>query len=171
MALGSELRIQNLKIVDIALGTLGANTALLLSSQMATTIDRAFLVKKVKYWLKISGLTAGEGPLIAGISNGDASVAEVAAAFGELNTVGPSDTTQERTQDNVANVWQNTWRPFRSNANAVEAELYDEISLGKGMVARENQGIALDIFNADAAALTTGAVCKGTVQLWGVWLK
>ncbi len=171
MALGSELRIQNLKVNNVALGTLAGETAILLSSQMATTIDRAFLVKKIKYFLKLSGVTAGNGPFLIGLSSGDASLAEVAAAFTEINTVGPSDTSQERTQDNVSNVWQNSWRQPEDKANGQILELHAEVSLKKGMVARENQGVGLHLWNADPDALDTGAIVKGIVQLWGVWLK
>ncbi len=165
------LVIQNLSVDDVALGTLASDAALLLSSEFATTIDRTFLIKKIKYFLKISGLTQGNGPLICGLSRGDASAAEVAAAFTELNSVGPSDTTQERTQDDVWNVLQNSWMPFRGEGDGASEELFDEISLGKGLPALENQGVQLHVFNADAAALDTGGVVKGRVQLWGVWLK
>ncbi len=165
------LVIQNLIVSDVALSTLGARTAALLSSSFGTTIDRAFLIKKIVYSLMLSGITAGEGPFTIGLSNGDASLAEVAAAFDEINTVGPSDTTQERTQDNVWNVIQKTWRQPEFKSTAAIAELHEEVTLGKGMPAIENRGVALHLFNHDAAALTTGAVVKGTVQLWGVWLK
>ncbi len=165
------LTIQNLSVDDVALGTLASDSALLLSSEFATTIDRTFLIKKIRYFLMISGLTAGNGPLLAGLSRGDASAAEVASAFTEFNSVGPSDTTQERTQDNVWNVIQNSWRAFKPGGTAAEMHLDVEISLGKGIPALENAGVQLHLFNADAAPLDTGGVCKGRVQLWGVWLK
>ncbi len=171
MAHGHDLRIQNLTVANVALSTLAARTAILLSSQFATTLKRTFLIKKIKYHLFISGITGGEGPFTAGLARGDATTAEVAAAFDEINTVGPQDTSQERTQDNVWNVSQNTWRQFESEANATEAELHGEMPIAKGIPALEDQGVQLMLFNHDSSALTTGAVVKGTVQLWGVWLS
>ncbi len=165
------LTIQNLTVSDIALGTLGARTAAVLSSQFGTSINRTFLIKRVKYALMLSGITAGEGPFTIGLAPGDASLGEIAAAYDEINTVGPSDLTQERTQDNVWNIIQNSWVQPEFESTAVIAELHEEITLGKGMPAVENAGVQLALFNHDAAALTTGAVVKGTVQLWGVWLK
>ncbi len=171
MAHAHALRIQNLTVSNVGLATLAARTAILLSSQFATTLTRTFLIKKMKYMLFISGITGGEGPFTAGLARGDVTIAEVNAAFDEINTVGPSDTTQERTQDNVWNVSQNTWRSFESEANATEAELHGEFGFKNGIPALENQGVQLMLFNHDASALTTGAVVKGTVQLWGVWMK
>ncbi len=164
------LSIQNLIVNDTALGTLGSRTAALLNSSFTTTLTRTFLIKKVVYNLMISGITTGEGPFTAGLSRGDASLGEVAAAFDEINTVGPEDLTQQRTQDNVWNVLQMTWQQFEFKSAATLAELHTQLSL-KGMPAVENQGVALHLFNHDGAALTTGAVVKGTVQLWGVWLN
>ncbi len=163
--------IQNLTVSDVALSTLASRTAIQLSTQFSTTIARSFLVKRIKYFLLISSITGGEGPFTACLAPGDASLAEIAAAYDDVNSVGPQDTTQERTQDNVWNIWQNSVRQFESKANATEAELHVEIPMGKGMPALENQGVQLVLFNHDGAALTTGAVVKGTVQLWGVWLK
>ncbi len=171
MAHAHDLRIQNLTVSNIALGTLAARTAAQLSSQFGTSLTRTFLIKKIKYALFISGITGGEGPFTAGLAPGDASLAEIAAAFDEINTVGPSDLTQERTQDNVWNVSQNSWVSFESKANATEAELHEEMPLKNGIPAREAQGVQLALFNHDGSALTTGAVVKGTVQLWGVWMK
>ncbi len=171
MAHAHDLRIQNLTVADVALGTLASRTALQLSSQFSTTLTRTFLIKKIKYFLLISAITGGEGPFTAFLARGDASIAEIGAALDEINTVGPEDTTQERTQDNVWNISQNSQRQFESKANATEAELHVEVSFPKGIPAMENAGVQLVLFNHDGAALTTGAVVKGTVQLYGVWMK
>ncbi len=171
MAHAHDLRIQNVAVSNIALGTLAARTAVQLASTFGTSIQRTFLIKRLKYHLFISGITGGEGPFAAGLAPGDASVAEINAAFDEINTVGPEDLTQERTQDNVWNVSQNSWKPFESKANATEAELHMEVAFKNGIPALEGQGVQVALFNHDASALTTGAVVKGTVQLWGVWMK
>ncbi len=166
-----SVQVQNLTIADVALGTLAARTAFQLSTQFSTTIDRTFLMKKLKYIVMISGLTAGEGPFTIGLAPGDASLAEIKAAYDDLNSVGPSDLTQERTQDNIWNILQNTWVPLTEGANATIAQALLEVPLGKGFPAIENQGVQLVLFSHDGGALTTGSVVKGTVQIWGVWLK
>ncbi len=171
MAHAHDLRIQNLTIANVALGTLGSRTAAVLSAQFGTTIDRTFLIKKMTMSILASGITAGEGPFSIGLANGDATLGEIAAAYDEINTVGPSDTTQERTQDNVWNISQNSWKNMEFKSTGAIAELHGEIKFPKGIPALENKGVQLALFNHDGSALTTGTVIKGTVQLWGVWLK
>ncbi len=164
--------IQNMPVNDVALGTLGSRAALTLSSVMSTSIKNTFLVKKIKYFLHVNGLTNGQGDnILVVINKGDATAAEVAQALTELNTVGPEDTTQMRTQDNAWNVWQNTIRALSSRGSADNAYLSEEISLGKGMPAISEQGIAVHAFNNDGSALDTGAVVNGLIQLYGVWLR
>ncbi len=167
-----HLTVQNIPVNDLSLATLASRTAKLLSSSFSTTIKNTFLVKKIKYFLHASALTQGEQDnLLVMIAKGDASTAEVAAALTEINTVGPEDTTQARTADNAWNIWQNTVRAMESRGSATEAQLVAEISLGKGMPAISEQGVAVYLFNNDAVGLAGTPLVNGLVQLWGVWLR
>ncbi len=164
-----KLILQSLNVNNVALSTLAGRAAIAINEEFDTP-ESSFLVKKIRYLLSMSGKTAGEGPLMVGLASGDASAAEIASAMTELNSLGPADTTETLTEDEAWTVWQNTIKAFEENGQAGVITCYKEISLGKGMVARENQGIDAFIFNADPSALTTGISVKGIIQLWGVWL-
>ncbi len=164
--------IQTIPVDDLALSTLAARAAVLLDSAFSTSLKNTFLVKKVKYFLHLSGATAGQAAnILACLNKGDATATEVAQAITELNNVGPEDTTQSLDQDRPWTIWQNTLKGFTPRGTASEAVLIEEISLGKGMPAISGQGISISAFNNDGTALDTGIVVNGMVQLWGVWLR
>ena len=168
----NHLQIQNIPVNNIALSTLGARAALLLASTFSTSIKNSFLVKKVKMMLHLTGATTGAASaILVALGSGDITVTEFAAALTEINTVGPEDTTQIRTSDNVWNIWQKTLSMFADSSDPTVAVIDKEYSLGKGMVARSEQGILAMAFNNDGSALDTGIVVNGLIQLWGVWLR
>ncbi len=123
--------------------------------------------------LMAEGITSSEGPFAFAMAPGDVSAAEAAAAILEGNTAGPDDTTQTRTQDNAYNIIQKTYKMFSVPRTAGEdAWLVLDMKLpGRGLPFNEDQGWNYFIFNLDPAALTTGVVVKGNVQLMGVWLR
>ncbi len=167
-----HLTVQNIPVNDLALGTLASRTVLSLTSIFQTTLKNTFLVKKIRYYLHVGGLTNGQGDnLLICIARGDATASEVGSAFTEVNTVGPADTTQVRTSDNIWNIWQSTVRNMIARGTADNATLIEEISLGKGMPALSEVGILPFVFNNDGTALDTGGVINGVVQYWGVWLR
>jgi len=164
--------IQNLVVNDAALSTLAARAALSINSTFATSIKNSFLVKRIKYLLHLTGATTGQASsIVCALCPGDVTAAEFALALTEINTVGPEDTTQERTADNAWNIWQKTLRGFEDSSDPTVAVLFEEISMGKGMVARSEQGVACQVVNNDGTALDTGIVINGLIQLWGVWLR
>ncbi len=172
----NKLVIQNLVVDDVALGVLGARTAISINSQL-TAISASFLVKKIKYMLKLSDVeNPDEGLMLITPTQGDVTAAEAASAFTEINTAGPSDTTQMLTQDEVWSAWQKAARVMRplpelADANKHEGWLIEEVSLGKGMVAREGVGVSFQAINITNNAMATGATIGGLIQLWGVWLR
>ncbi len=171
----NELVIQNLLVEDVALSTLAARAAISINSTFNAP-DQSFLVKKVKYFLQMTLMPNGEdGHVLVVLNNGDATAIEVAAAFTEINTSGEDDTTQTLTQDNVWSVWQRTARKFWTRSVTASgdqaAQLYADISLGKGMVIQEGQGIAAHAVNLNNNVLATNSVIQGLIQLWGVWLR
>ncbi len=160
----------------------GVNTNLVtLASKAALTIDQtlaglvgAFLIKRVRYFLQLEALAAGEGPLIIGVANGDMNDAEIAAGMIASNTVGPEDVTQVLTQDTA-------WKILRETLEQVESRNQSSTKLStnglwhtmpkRGIPMPRDGGMRTFVFNADTAALTTGAVAKGHVEYQGVWLR
>ncbi len=168
------LKIQNLVVDDVDLSTLAARTMVAVNTAFASTIESTFLVKKIKMMLRVQNVNDNDGPLIACLAPGSATVAEAALALTEINTVGPIDRTQILTEDTAWTVWQNTVRMFEQEATDGTNSHYlinKFISLGRGMPALENEGLNLLIGNISNNPLTTAALVSGIVQLWGVWLR
>lgn len=178
MAHSHRLTILNLEIDDVSISALGAKTAVALSAVLAG-IQNSFLVKRVKYMLKLSGGVNEDELIVVFLNPGNASLAEVQQALTQVNTIGPTDRTQTLLDDNIWNIWQKTVRMFHSVGPADGAtvalgiaEVIDDISLGKGMVAREDEGVAVHAMNiANNAMAAANQEVTGIVQLWGVWLN
>ncbi len=173
----NTLVIQNLVIDDVALGTIGARVAVSINSQL-TAPTASFLVKRIRYFLQLNEVNnANEGLLLITPTQGDVTAAEAASAFTEVNTAGPSDTTQMLTQDNVWVAWQKAARCMEpiaedgAGTGVHNAFLIEDVSMGKGMVAREGIGVAFQAINLNNNAWSTGATIGGLIQLWGVWLR
>ncbi len=158
---------------NVALGTLAGRTAAVLNASL-TSLTATFLMKRIRYFLYMFGKTAGDdGPLLVFINRGDASTPEIASAILESNTSGPQDTTQTLTEDTAWVVYQNTLRaivPY-SNSEGLLATGWLKLGGRNGIPAVEGAGFALHIFNASDAALATGVVITGIVQVQGVWLR
>ncbi len=167
--------VQQTLLVDVlALDTLAGRTAILLRSFSAITAT--FLMHRLRYFLQYVARTADDdGPLLVGIAKGDASLAEIAAAMIEANTIGPGDTSQVLTQDETWVVYQNTVKAFNMSGG-VAAERFvgdDWIKFGgkNGIPALEGTGFQLFAFNAGSGALSTGSSVNGLVHVQGRWLR
>ncbi len=171
--MASQLVYQNDSFSDEALGTLAARTALSIGASFTTALQRSFLMKHWKGSILIKGVTAGEGPFAIALGPGGASAAEATQAINEGNTVGPSDITQLRTQDNALNIFQKTLLYLKPVGGPAPTEWYLtwDMSLGRGFPGLEGQGWTTWVFNLDGSALITGAVANGTSQIQGVWLQ
>ncbi len=168
-----------MEIDDVDLASLGAKTAVNIHSLFTSTIQNPFLVKKVKYMLKFSGGVNEDEHLAVFLNPGNASLAEVQDALTGINTVGPTDRSQMLQEDGRWSIWQKTVVPITSKGPADGAtvalgvfEVNRTISLGKGFVAREGEGVAAHVMNIsnNAMAAATQEV-TGIIQLWGVWLN
>ncbi len=173
----SSLVIQNQNFSQ-TLGTLGAQTALLLSSSLSSSLTHSFLAKRWRGTIQVDSLDDTEGPLAIGLARGDATVAEIAAAFTEANTAGPTDTSQTLTEDEVWTIVQNSvvyleQGNFEQETGTGKTNWHArwDISLKKGFPFNESQGWVIFIINLDSGALTTGSAAKGHSQVWGVWLN
>ncbi len=175
-ATSGKLKTQNGQVEDIALSTLAARTAILADGDF-NGITATFLIKRIRYFLELTGVTANEGPFIIVLAPGNASIPEITDALTKRNTAGPDDVTQVLTEDSVwAGAFQDSVEFMRPPSGGTESTVWvtsgdwHVLGGGKGLPAVEGGGWTLNIFNADNGALTTGAILKGTYQLQGVWL-
>ncbi len=156
--------------IGAALGTLAANTVLQLQSTYGNTITRTFLLKKFECLTTIEQLTSEQGPILVGLANGTASVAEIKSAL-EDNNPDPDDATSYAVAANRRMIlWQSlhildgrqdTKNHYRTRIGA----------RGKGIPIAEDTGVQVFAYNADSSALTTGASIRGYYMLGGVWLN
>ncbi len=166
-----KLVINHELVSDAALGALAAKTAIAIGTAY-NGITGTFLLKKVRYWLQIHGVSNQQGPILIGVANGNASAAEITTVMNEGNTAGPSDQTQVLTEDNVWVPFQNSIVMNQGNdANYSSTHVDREVSLGKGIPCLEGSGWQLFAFNADSNPLSTGGTVQGLVQYWGVWIS
>ncbi len=169
--------VQQAMLVDtVALGTLGARTAIVLSS-VFNAITASFLMMRVRYLLKIAASTLGDdGPILIGLAKGNATLAEIGSAMIENNTSGPDDVTQSLTEDTAFTVYQNTIVSMIGESTVEDGHPATKsgwIRVGgrKGIPATEGSGWQLFAFNSGSSALTTGAVINGLAHVQGVWLR
>ncbi len=171
----SDLVNQSLVVDAQALSTLAGRTAIILNTNVSTTIQNAFLMKRIRYLLQMVGRTTDDdGPLVVGLAKGDATIAEIATAMIEHNTIGPSDTTETLTEDNAWVVYQNTVVPFLYRGGNSTGQIppgWMDIEGRKGIPALEDQGFQLFVYNAGSGALSTGVSINGICQVQGVWLR
>ncbi len=163
---------QNGPVEDVALGTLAQRTALQIEGDF-TGISATFLMKRVRYLVKLENITSGEGPF-AVVLAGDATAAEAAAGVTEGNTSGPSDRTQMLTQDTSWNIIQDSLELLKDNgADTIQqtSGRWHTVGGKKGIPFPEGSGWQAVVVNLDNAALTTGAIMKGVIQYQGVWLR
>ncbi len=158
----------------LALATLSGQTAILGNTAFGG-IQSSFLMKRVRYFMAIASKTIDDdGPILVGIANGDASVAEISAAMIEGNTQGPTDVTETLTQDETWVVYQNTVRALKIDGAGTEGWLDSGwINFGgkNGIPALEGAGFELFFFNAGSGALSTGSSVNGICHVQGVWLR
>ncbi len=167
----SALVNQMIPVDNVALGTLAARTSLILETVLVSILS-PFLVKRVRYFVKLHSVTTDEGPFIVGLAAGNATVGEITVALNEANSSGPEDISQSLTEDNAWVIWWNTVEKLLPVDSGGEAESAGEWhSLGKGMPALEAAGVKMFVANLDGTALTTGAEIQGFYQLQGVWLR
>ncbi len=173
MAHGHSLVNQSLNIDKVALGTLAARTAIILTTQFNNPTN-AFLMRRVRFFLQLIAREANDdGPILIGCAHGDATVSEISAAMVERNVNGPDDVTSMLDQDTAWTVYQNTVRAILPYI-ATEGQAPDEwLSFGgkNGIPAMEGSGMVIFAFNSGSNALTTGSSVNGIAMVQGVWLR
>ncbi len=167
--------VQNeLDINEVVLLTLGPRVAIALNTQFNNP-TASFLMKRVRYFTQIALRTASDnGPILIGCANGDATVTEIAEAMNERNVNGPDDITNVLDQDKTWVVYQNTVVPMEIQGDQTYGQATSRwINFGgkNGIPAIEGSGMQVFAYNAGGAALTTGSLIDGIVQVQGVWLR
>ncbi len=174
----SGLIVQNEQISS-TLGTLASKTALSLSSVLSSTLANSFLMKRWRGTVFVDSVDDTEGPFVIGLARGNATVAEIAIAFTEANTVGRTDVTQVLTEDSAWTIHQNSVVMLKpdgaaqgTGTNKVNWIATFDISFGrKGIPWSESEGWQVFFINLSNGAMTTGAGIDGWTQAWGVWLR
>ena len=154
-----------------AIGTLAANTALIIASG-DLTITEDFRMLKSEIIAHVDALTSTEGEgLILGICNGDLTVAQIAAV---MQLDGPSDFS-DRDGIEVAERFVKAISQLdtRDLTNAVfKNENGGPIIVIKPRWSFSNtHGWNFFVYNDGANAFTTGAVVRLIMTHFGVWIK
>ncbi len=164
------LTLINLPVDSVALATLAARTPIALVTGF-DAMTAAFLVKRVRYFLRLIGVDATDGPFSVAIGPGNATQAEAKAAIDVGNSSGPLDLTAMNAQSDQYNIFQNSMENLLSRALV---SVYESSgawhSLGKGLPLPEGGGVDAWLFNLEDSAVVTGATIAGIIQLQGVWL-
>ncbi len=154
--------------VDETLGTLGADTALLLSDLILT---EDFRLMKSELFAIISGLSVGEGAgLLIGIANGELTVAEIKAA---IEADGPLD-RNDRAREELAMRFVKLFAQFVPNSQGTSGHFEGEggspmIVVKPRWTFSNPEGWNYFVYNA-GPALTTGSSLTIVSSNFGVWL-
>ncbi len=172
--MANELIQNQLEFDNVALSTLAARSAIILSTQWSNPTS-SFLMKRLRYFAQFANRSANDdGPLLIGCAHGDASVTEIEAAMNERNVNGPDDITNVLDQDNAWVVYQNTVVPFGVQGDQAYGQAQPGwMSFGgkNGIPCLEGSGMVPFIYNAGVGALTTGTLINGIMHIQGVWLR
>ncbi len=167
-AIQSGLQTQPIRMDSDALGTLAANTALILNSGFGSLLTRSFLIKQVRHALQTDGMAADE-TVIIGLCNALATIAEIASALSTL-VADPDDASSPATAANRQMIFWETLHAFGGAARDPHNEVVS-LGGGKGIPVKEATGLAIFAYNPSASALTTGGLVNGLVVIRGVWLN
>lgn len=149
--------------VSFALGTLGAKGGALANSKIDASRLNGFRVVKVEYWACYSGKTAAEGPIMVGLSFGQAS-ADIDACI----EADPQGHLEDRDDGDTKRPLFPLFMLEKDNASSSEA-IHGTINPRWSVP----EGYAMNYFayNMDGSALTTGTEIQIFAKIYGVWLR
>ncbi len=155
-------RFQVLKVdASVSLSTLGNGGTILLGLM---AITGQFKVVAADLLWAIDNLTAGEGPIQAGLSNGDLSTTEVQESLDSSPTSESDIIARERAR-----------RPVRSIGVFPGNDTHEVLNDGRMMRTKfftqlaEGDSLMAFVRNQSGAALTTGAVLRVQGRVYGYW--
>ncbi len=163
------LQINPIRLNDDALGTLAADTALIINQEMSGALTRSFLLKQLQYCFTIAIAGTAES-VIFGLANGSATIGEIEDAL-RLNVEDPDDASSPAVQAQKQIVlWESLRLIDLSGGNDFQNDVI-KMGGGKGIPLKEATGVQIFVYNPSTASLTTGSTVTGLVILKGVWLN
>ncbi len=170
------LQFQPLRMNGDALGTLAADTALIIQTGLSTGLTQSFLLKQLQYNFQATGMTPGDS-VILGLANGTATIAEIEDAL-RAAVVDPDDASSLIIAANKSIVFWESLVCIATGSAGVGALTSSQqintvmsIGGGKGIPGREGAGFSVFVYNPATVALTTGSAVAGLIILKGVWLN
>ncbi len=149
---------------NVALGSLGAGIAVTAASKIDSARLQGFRVLRTEWYMGVTGMTTGEGPLLLGMSVG------LSAAQIQGGIQGDPQRSHDVTESDQAQrpIWP--LQVFMANADG------DGTIVAQGVIKlgwSVPEGVSLNFFviNFTASALTTGAVVNVIAKHFGVWLR
>ncbi len=156
--------------VLLTLGTLGANTVIVASSQIDSGRENGIRVTKSRLWWELTGKTTAEGPIVFGVAANFADAAAIKVAIeADVQSSVANDLRGDGTFLKILGAVGLAPSAFPNNDMGIRPMF--EISYGKnGWSIPEGQSLVYWAFNA-GSALTTGTVFIITAEHFGVWLR
>ncbi len=148
---------------QVALGTLNAITAITGNSKIDAARLQGFRVLRSEWYCTLSGLTAGEGPVLVGMAH-DLTATEIKECI-EADPQRSGDPGEEEKSKRA--VWPLALMMNLSNDGMLNAEGVKKL----GWSFPEGTILKYWAYNVASGDLTTGAVWFLLVKHFGVWLK
>ncbi len=159
---------------SLALGTLGANTAILSNTLIDSGRENGFRVTHSKFHFSMTAKTTTEGPIMVGCS--------VALTAAEIKAAIEADPQRSNAEDSrppntyiktlfLMGVGQQEF-PGSGGSGMGFMKGGIDVSYGKnGWSVPEGSGLAVWAYNMDSGALTTGCIIHWFAEHFGVWLR
>ncbi len=150
-------------VVRLTVGALSTDVSVAATTKQDSSRLQGFRILRTDYWMHLKGLTAGEGPVIAGLC-GDLTIAEISEVF-----------AADPQRSNDTNLSEQAMRPLWP------LEILTDVGETPRIVAQGTvklgwsfpEGVPMKAFvhNPSADNITTGAVLIMVMKHFGVWLK
>lgn len=154
------------------MGTLAANTVLLIGTKLAMT--DSFRMLKAKGTMFIQGLTAGEGHgLVVGIAAGNLSVSQILSAIQNNGPLSRADSLGEAVMERFVDVIGSTGQVGQADLSVTFLnEEGGPVLACKPCWTFGDEGVGWNWFvaNLTGASLTTGGTLRANMKSWGVWV-
>ncbi len=133
-------------------------------------VQEDFRLFKLEAWLSVEAKTAGEGPLLFGINDGELSVSEISEAI----VAHPLDMNDRLNRERASRpVWELAMLDTPTVGGLITPNGGNGPLVWKpkgGWTFSDSEGLDLFCTNLDDATLTTGCIVKGHVKVFRKWL-
>ncbi len=170
---GKGIMIRDTDRAGSALSTLAAGVAIKLTTSALGAITEDFrLIKLTDMWFSVTNFTAGQGPVIIGLADGELTVAEIAAC---LDVNGPVDRNDRAAHEASE---RPVWPLVAFMGDGIYGSEGGGVTLAGGASPHEKvirwtfsnpEGADLFAFNMGSAALSAGTI-RYHFRAFGVWV-